>query len=131
MRILVDSHALLWYALGDPRLSATAEAAVRDPAHEVLVSPATLWELAIKVSIGKLALNGIAFDELIDRCENQCGFGLLPITPAHTAAVATLPFPSKHKDPFDRLLIAQAIVEAIPIVSADGAFDDYSVSRIW
>jgi PIN domain nuclease of toxin-antitoxin system len=130
MKVLLDSHALLWYVLGDPKLSATAEQAILDPANEVVSSPASYWEIAIKVSIGKYSLNR-PFSEFVDLCVNRYRFGLLPIEPKHAAEVAVLPFPANHKDPFDRLLIAQAIVESIPIVGNDVAFDDYPVKRIW
>lgn len=126
----MDSHTLLWYTLNDPQLSATAQTLILDPAHDVLISPATYWEIAIKVSIGKLTLRQ-PYKDFIAVCVNRYGFGLLPIEPAHTARVAALPFPPNHKDPFDRLLVAQALVENIPIVSCDVAFDGYGVQRLW
>lgn len=130
MRLLLDTHTLLWYMLGDARLTAAAVAAIRDPANVILVSPASYWEIAIKVSLGKLALHR-PYDDLMDLCLNQYEFGILPIEPRHTARVATLPFPPNHKDPFDRLLVAQALVEGIPLVSGDAVFDQYGVTRIW
>jgi len=130
VNILLDTHTLLWYALNNPQLSKTAESSILDPANEVHVSPATYWELAIKISIGKITVQK-PFTDFLDACENRYGFERLPITPAHTARVATLPFPTKHRDPFDRLLVAQAIVEQMPIVSGDVAIDAYPVTRIW
>lgn len=130
MKVLLDTHTLLWYALNAPQLSKTAESSILDPANDVYVSPATYWELAIKVSIGKLTVQQ-PFEEFLDACENQYRFELLQITPAHTAQVATLPFPPKHRDPFDRLIIAQAMVEQISVVSMDPEFDAYPVTRIW
>ena len=130
MKALLDSHTLLWYVLGDPQLSVDAERAILDPANEVLVSPASFWEIAIKVSIGKYALNQ-PFSDFVDLCLKRYRFALLPIEPRHAARVAVLPFPRGHKDPFDRLLIAQAIVESLPIIGRDIAFDDYPVKRIW
>ena len=130
MKVLLDTHTLLWYALNDPQLSKTAESAILDPANQVYVSPAAYWELAIKISIGKLTVQQ-PFEDFLDACENQYRFELLPIAPAHTAQVATLPFPTKHRDPFDRLLVAQAIVEQMPVVSGDAALDAYPVTRIW
>lgn len=128
MRLLLDTHALLWFALGDLQLSAAALALINDPANEKLVSPASYWEIAIKVSIKKLPLYQ-PYEDFIDRGIHQNGFGILAIEPRHTAALIALPF--HHKDPFDRLLIAQALVEGIPILSSDGVLDAYGVIRLW
>lgn len=130
MRLLVDTHALIWYSVADPKLSATAQLLIADTANEVLISPASYWEIAIKVSLGKLVLHA-TYEQFIDLCLNRYGFRILPIEPLHTAWLARLPFPTNHKDPFDRLLIAQAAVEGIPIVSADAILDRYSVHRLW
>jgi PIN domain nuclease of toxin-antitoxin system len=127
---LLDSHSLIWYALDDPRLSATARALIKDPANKIMISPASYWEIAIKVSIGKLDLHQ-PYEDFLVLCLGPSGFRVLPIEPAHAIRVAALPFPPGHKDPFDRLLIAQAIVEGIPIIGADVAFDAYPVRRIW
>jgi len=127
---LLDTHSLIWFALNDPRLSATARALIEDPDNDVMISPASLWEVAIKVSIGKLPLNR-PYQNFIDECLKPGMFKLLAIEPSHMTRLATLPFPPGHKDPFDRLLIAQAIVEGIPIIGADAAFDAYPVRRIW
>ena len=121
MRLLFDTHTLLWYTLNDPKLSGTARGLILDATNEVLVSPASYWEIAVKISIGKLTVQQ-PFGDFIDACTNQYGFGLLPIYPEHTVRVASLPFPTNHKDPFDRLLVAQALVESIPLVSNDPAF---------
>ena len=128
MRLLLDTHTLLWFVLGDAKLTGTARARIDDPTNEKLVSPASFWEIAIKVSINKLALFQ-TYDEFIDRGIYQNGFQILPVEPRHTAALIAMPF--HHKDPFDRLLIAQALVEGIPILSADGVFDPYGVTRLW
>ena len=130
MNLLLDSHTLIWFVLDDPVLSAIARALIEDPGNEIMVSPASYWEIAIKVSKGKLALLQ-PYGNFIDLCLNRYGFRGLPIEPAHTTRLAALPFSPGHKDPFDRLLIAQAIVEDIPIISVDRAFDDYPVRRIW
>ena len=111
-------------------MSATARALIEDPANELMISPATFWEIAIKVSIGKLPLS-LPYEDFVAECLEVQKFALLPIEPAHTTRLVTLPFPPGHKDPFDRLLIAQAMVEGIPIISADAAFDAYPVRRIW
>lgn len=130
MRLLLDSHALLWYVLGDPRLSITAQELIADANNEVLLSPATYWEIAIKVSLGKLILNA-SYEQFISLCLNSYGFRVLPIEPTHTSRLAVLPFPTNHKDPFDRLLVAQSIAEAIPLVSSDSALDVYPIRRLW
>jgi PIN domain nuclease of toxin-antitoxin system len=127
---LLDTHSLIWYALDDPRLSPTARALIKDPDNVIMVSPASYWEVAIKVSIGKLTLNQ-PYEDFLALCLGPSGFRVLPIKPAHTTYVASMPFLRGHKDPFDRLLIAQAIVEDVPIVSVDPAFDPYPVRRIW
>ncbi len=128
MRLLLDTHAMYWYVEGDPRLSATARTLVQDASNEVLISPASYWEIAIKISIGKWQLNR-TYEEFIDIGLKQYGFQVLPILPAHTARLIGLAF--HHKDPFDRLLAAQALVERIPLASADAIFDQYGVGRIW
>ena len=128
MRLLLDTHAFLWFVLNDPSLSATARALVSDPQNDVLISPATCWEIAIKVSIGKYQLAGPFADFMDDQIALN-DLTMLPITVRHTAVVASLPF--HHKDPFDRLLIAQAIVENVPLLSVDAVFDSYPVTRLW
>ena len=92
------------------------------------MSPASYWEIAIKISIGKWQLNR-TYEEFIDIGVNQYGFHVLPILPAHTARLIGLPF--HHKDPFDRLLVAQAMVEGMPIISSDPVLDAYAIKRLW
>ncbi|HEX7957359.1 MAG TPA: type II toxin-antitoxin system VapC family toxin [Pyrinomonadaceae bacterium] len=128
MRLLLDTHAFLWFLMGDPRLSASARALIQDVANERLLSVGSLWEMAIKTSLGKLALSA-PFDVLIPQQLAINGVEPLGISVEHTAVVSTLPF--HHRDPFDRLIIAQATVESIPIVSMDTAFDMYAVKRLW
>lgn len=128
MRLLLDTHAFLWFIAGDPRLSAPARAAIEDPANDKVVSAASAWEMAIKVSLGKLSLTE-PFDVLVPRELARNGFRLLPIELSHAATVATLTF--HHRDPFDRALIAQALAEQMAIVSADAAFDADGIQRIW
>lgn len=124
----MDTHAFLWFILRDIRLSGAAANLVGDPRNEILISPATYWEIAIKISLGKYHLPG-PFEDFMQQQIDLNDFEILPIAVAHAAQVATLPF--HHRDPFDRLLIAQAMTEAIPILSADPALDAYSVNRIW
>ena len=92
------------------------------------ISPASYWEIAIKVSIGKMTLHK-PYEDFMDACLNQHAFTILPILPTHTAKVIGLPL--HHKDPFDRLLVAQASVESIPVVSNDAVLDAYGIQRLW
>lgn len=128
MKLLLDTHALLWFLLDDAKLSGGARSLIVDPGNDPLVSPASYWEIAIKISLGKyiLAEDFAGFMES-QLAEND--LTVLPITVAHAAVVATLPF--HHRDPFDRLLIAQAMVESVPLLSSDPAFDLYPVTRMW
>src|SRR5262249_42177618 len=126
----LDTHAMYWYIEGDPQLSTRAQTLIQDASNEVLISPASYWEIAIKISIGKWRLNR-PYEDFINIGLYQYAFRVLPILPAHTARLLGLPFPPGHKDPFDRLLVAQALVEQIPIVSADSPLDAYGVTRFW
>ena len=128
MKFLLDTHTFLWSVLNQPELSSIAHDLIIDPNHDILLSPATYWEIAIKISIGKYQLPG-PYEAWMNQQLLTNTFGILPITIANTAIIINLPF--HHKDPFDRLLIAQAIVENIPIISADGIFDSYPVDQIW
>jgi PIN domain nuclease of toxin-antitoxin system len=119
---------LLWAAEKNSKLSANAEAELVNPANERLLSPAAYWEIAIKVSIGKLTL-AEPFETFLDRANQDLSLTALPIQPRHAAMLTTLPM--HHRDPFDRMLIAQALVEQVPIVSADAWIDAYGVKRIW
>jgi len=128
VKYLLDSQALLWYALDDRKLSPLAKPLILDPANEILISPASYWEIAIKISIGKLSLHQ-PYEDFISVCLNQYRFAILPIQPQHTAVLSRLPF--HHRDPFDRLLISQAIVEGISVIGNDREFDLYPIKRVW
>jgi len=128
VKFLIDTHALLWAYWGDPQLSAVAIRLIFDPANRILVSAASHWEIAIKMKTGKLILREPLLD-FVQHAVIDNGFTLLPIEPKHTAIVATLPF--HHKDPFDRMLVAQALAEGIPLMSADATLDAYGVQRLW
>jgi PIN domain nuclease of toxin-antitoxin system len=130
VKLLLDTHAMLWYALNDPSLSIAAKALIIHPANEIWSSPASFWELAIKISIGKITLHR-PFRDFVDVCVNQYRFRILPIEPVHTEQLVTLPFPPNHKDPFDRLLVAQAMVEQMGVISNDSALDAYPIKRHW
>ena len=123
MKLLLDTHVFLWFIMGSALLSADTRALIEDEKNRKFISVASLWEIAIKSSIGKLSLSA-PFDQLIAQQLSLNGFELLPIEVSHLAAVTTLPF--HHRDPFDRLLIAQALAENMPIVSSDPAFDTYN-----
>ena len=128
MRLLLDTHVFLWFIEGSPLLSAEARRLIEDINHDKLLSIASAWEMSIKAGTGKLTFDqplGTLIPEQLDRN----GFLLLPIELRHLAPVATLPF--HHRDPFDRLLIAQSLVDDLPLVSADGVFDAYGVTRLW
>ncbi|HKP52270.1 MAG TPA: type II toxin-antitoxin system VapC family toxin [Chloroflexia bacterium] len=128
MRLLLDTHTFLWFISGDRRLSNEARVLIENTDNSRLLSVASLWEIAIKMSMGKLNL-GLPFAEFVPQQLNRNLIDLIGITISQMDVVASLPF--HHKDPFDRLLIAQAIVEQLPIISADMAFDNYGVNRLW
>lgn len=127
MRALLDTQVFLWFLLDDPRLSKPMMDILTDRDAELLFSVASLWEINIKYGLGKLTLPdrpGTYLPMHLDRHEIK----LLPIDGAHAYAVADLP--PHHRDPFDRMLAAQAQVEGLPIVSADDIFDAYGIRRI-
>jgi PIN domain nuclease of toxin-antitoxin system len=123
-RLLVDTHVLLWWLSGDPALSPTAGDLLADPEHEPLVSAASVWEIAIKRSLGKLTVP----DDLLDLITAE-GFTWLPIHPAHAWRVRELP--PHHRDPFDRVLVAQALTESLPLVSSDARLATYGADIRW
>ena len=124
MRLLIDSHALMWWFEAAPALSTAARAAIADPTNEVLISTAALWELTIKSSSGKLALPA----DLETMVSSQ-GFAVLSIRFVHLRKFETLP--RYHRDPFDRMMIAQALAEGIPIATNERAFAAYGVQIVW
>ena len=128
MRVLLDTHAFLWFILDDPQLRSSAKMLIEDPANDVEVSPASYWEIALEIGKGKYALPE-PYETFIERQIETNDFRILHILPKHTSVLTALP--PHHKDPFDRLLVAQATVEAIPIVSVDVALDLYGVTRLW
>lgn len=128
MRLLLDTHTFLWFFAGDVNFGDNVRTLVEDENHEKLLSITTSWEMAIKHSKGKLALNLPLKDYLEEKLRFD-DFNLLTIRLEHLAVIATLPF--DHSDPFDRLLVAQARVEGIPILSRDSDLDSYPIHRIW
>jgi len=128
MKFLLDTHTFIWFVTDSPQLGTTAKALIEDEYNEKWFSVASIWEMAIKCSIGKLTLN-LPLQTFVEQQIEQNSMDLLMIEIAHLAVVATLPL--HHRDPFDRLLIAQAMVEKIPVISADVAFDAYGIERLW
>lgn len=128
MDLLLDTHTYLWFINDDPRLSETAARHIENPAARVRVSVVTAWEIAIKVGTGKLVLDR-PLARLWPESLAENDFDPLDVRSDHVMEVA--PLPLHHRDPFDRLLIAQAIAERLMIVSADSVFDAYPVERIW
>jgi len=128
MTLLLDTHSFLWFAAGSSQMSAKARALIEDPANDKFLSLASLWEMAIKISLGKLKIDA-PFEEFIHRQLRINGFEMFDIRFDHIAKIISLPL--HHRDPFDRLLISQSLVEQIPIVSIDSIFDSYGVQRLW
>lgn len=128
MRLLLDTHAFLWWLAGDEALSATARMAIENEASEIFVSAASAWEIATKHRIGKLpGVTAIAAD-IAGTVADQ-GFVALAVSLRHGQVAGTLPGP--HRDPFDRMLVAQAMLESLVLVSNEQPFDAYGVTRLW
>jgi PIN domain nuclease of toxin-antitoxin system len=128
MRLLLDTHALLWWQTDDERLSTTARAAIADASNEILVSAASAWEIATKIRLGKLG--GVPeaatrFGELV----NADGFHHLPVTHIHALRAGS--YALEHRDPFDRMLAAQSAIERLALVTCDEAFAAFPVTTLW
>lgn len=128
MRLLIDSQSLIWYVDHDHLLSPAAHAAITDPNNDLLLSAATIWEIAIKVGLKKLSLS-MPYRQWMNQAMSDLGMTVLPITVEYTDVQVNLP--RHHGDPFDRLLVAQSQVENIHLVSADPVFDQYGINRLW
>ena len=128
MKYLLDTHTFLWFIAGSPLLSGDVRKLIEDPSNFRLLSIGSLWEMAIKKSIGKLEL-AMSFKELVENQVQANAISLLQIEIHHLERLANLPF--NHKDPFDRLLVAQCLSENIPLLSRDNSFDFYQIQRIW
>ncbi len=128
MRLLLDTHALIWWLAGDEALSHPAREAIADEANSIFVGAASAWEIATKHRLGKLpGVSAIVAD--LDGAIAGQGFVGLPISLRHGQAAGALPGP--HRDPFDRMLIAQAMLDGLVLVSNEQPFDAYGVSRLW
>ncbi len=128
MNLLLDTHAFLWFVWGHKNLSSTAQSLIADPKNQVFLSAASHREIAIKTSTGKLVLTA-PFRDFIEQSLAKNNFTPLAIEIVHSDVVLRLPF--HHRDPFDRMLIAQSLVEQMPIVSNEVIFDPYGVQRLW
>jgi PIN domain nuclease of toxin-antitoxin system len=128
MRILLDTHALLWWLAGDRQLSKKARSAIADEDNEVWISPASAWEVATKYRLGRLPGAEVLALDFVRQVDRQ-GFVALPITLDHAQRAGSLTV--AERDPFDRMLIAQAQAENLAFVSIEKHFDDYGVTRIW
>jgi PIN domain nuclease of toxin-antitoxin system len=128
MRLLIDSHALIWYVDQHQQLSPTSRAVISDPSNDLLLSAGSIWEIAIKIGLGKLVLTQ-PFSLWMSQALDDLGITILPITVEYADAQASLA--KHHSDPFDRLIVAQAIVEKVSIVSADARMDAYGITRVW
>jgi len=128
MRLLLDSHAMIW-AVDDPsRLGPQAAKELANSMNDLFLSAGTIWEIAIKIGLKKLGLS-LPFGDWMKQAVGELGLSVLPITVE--CADAQLALPSHHRDPFDRLLAAQSRTENVALVSADAIFDQYGVQRIW
>lgn len=128
MNILLDTHTFLWFVDDNPRLSKAARVLIETEDSQPFLSMASLWEIAIKISVGKLQLEQ-PYESFIPQQLAFNGIGVLNISMEHTARIAQLPF--HHRDPFDRLIAVQSNIEKMTLVSADPVFDAYEIQRVW
>ena len=128
MKYLLDTHTLLWFLSGDKKLSGRARLLIDDPSNEKFLSIASLWEIAIKAGLGKIDLDK-PFEQMFPERLDFNRIRILDITVDSLVKLTTLPF--HHRDPFDRLIIAQGLVEGFPIISVDATFDAYGIDREW
>jgi PIN domain nuclease of toxin-antitoxin system len=128
MRVLLDTHTLIWLVTDIERLGEDASTIILDPTVEKLLSPASYWEMAVKIRKGKLTLTE-ELNQFIDNAIDLNRLVILPVAVEHAHVLSQLGL--QHGDPFDLMLISQAIVEDIPVVSIDDAFDNYDVQRVW
>ena len=127
MRLLLDTHAFLWFVIGDTRLSRKARRAMESDDAELVLSAASVWEMAIKAGLGRLTLPVSVEEYIAEKVE--AGYRVLSVDWVHAAAVEKLP--NHHRDPFDRLLISQALAENLPLVTNDAVFGSYGITVVW
>jgi PIN domain nuclease of toxin-antitoxin system len=131
VRLLLDTHTFLWHADGDPQLSSAATALLTDPANELFLSMASIWEIAIKTGLKKLVLSA-PFLTFMTKAITGYGITLVPMNLDDCAAYEQLPFPDpKHRDPFDRMIVVHTLRNALSVVGVDVAFDAYGITRLW
>jgi len=130
LKLLLDSHTLLWALLQPERLSPNARALLGDTGNQIIVSYASLWEITVKIAKGKLNVPGSSVGPIL-RESRDLGFQLLAFNEEHLMVLESLPTFADHKDPFDRMLVAQAIVEGLPLLTADTKIPRYPVQTIW
>ena len=128
MRFLLDTHTLIWWMTSDPHLSKVGRGLITDRANTAVISAVSAWEIATKVRLGRLPSAAELIEDFVGEMERQ-RIAILDVTAKHGIRAGSLPGP--HKDPFDRMLIAQALCESIPIVSNDQALDGYGITRLW
>ena len=128
MRVLIDSHVLIWYVDQDNLLSPASHAAISDPTNDLLLSAGSIWEIGIKVGLGKLVLTQ-PFKPWMNQAISDLDVTVLPLSVEYVDVQSNLP--RHHGDPFDRLIVAQAIIEQVPIISADANLDAYGITRVW
>ena len=130
MSLILDTHTAIWFTLNDPQLSSTAQTAIETEPGKVYISPASYWEIAIKIQKRNYQLQ-VPFQRFWERAiaEDGGGLTLLPIGIAHADRLITLP--AFHRDPFDRMIVAQGLVEKLTLVSCDAILDRYYIPRIW
>ncbi|MDF0554798.1 type II toxin-antitoxin system VapC family toxin [Kamptonema sp. UHCC 0994] len=128
MRLLLDTHTFIWFIINSPQLNLTVKQLIEDEKNEKLVSIASIWEIAIKQNTGKLSF-GLPFQEFVEQQLSVNSISLQNINLDHINVIESLPL--HHRDPFDRLIIAQGMVEHLPILSADSIFDAYPIQRFW
>ena len=128
MKVLLDTHVFLWWNIDDPRLSKKARAVISNPGNTLILSVASAWEIAIKVQAGKLRLPSDPATYVQDRAARN-HMEILPIQLKHAVELHSLPL--NHRDPFDRILIVQSLIEGLPIMTADEHFRSYTVDIVW
>jgi PIN domain nuclease of toxin-antitoxin system len=126
VRLLLDTHTLLWWRVDSPLLSSRARSEIADATNEILVSVATLWEISIKRVLGKLS-----FPDDLEEVVREESFGLVPISFQHLRRLDLETLPGLHRDPFDRMLVAQALTEGAPLVTNDRALLAYGAPTLW
>ena len=127
MKILIDTQAFIWFVENDRQLPAKIKVDLENSDNTIIISIASLWEMAIKISLDKLHL-GCDIEVMIDKVYRN-GFEILPILPEHIIKLSTLEY--FHRDPFDRIIISQGLSEKMAVVSSDKVFDVYGIKRLW